>query len=145
MASGDVVAELGYLQKLDLYRHEKPFQIFIPIDDGQRQTNLEFEPRTQKIVDIRPNIKSFQLDAQGFEVRECPTAVSYESFQNEELIKSQYLPEIEEELKFIEDGYDRIFFFDWRVCTPFVFANNTSCTYRQAGRCKHIDNFIDAR
>src|SRR6266536_2995173 len=107
MATGDVFAELGYLQRLDLYRHEKPFQIFIPIEDDTRQTNLEFEQKSQNIVDIRPNLNSFRLDTNGFEVRHLPTAVDYGSFQDENSIMSQYLPEIEDELKFIDWGYDR--------------------------------------
>lgn len=115
MASGDLLAELGYLKRLDLYRHEKPFQIFIPIEDGDRQTNLEFESRTQRIVDMRPRLDSFKLDENGFEVQTLPTSLSADQLHDPEMIKTKYLPEIEKGLNFIEGGFDRVFFFDWRV------------------------------
>lgn len=56
MSSGDVIATLNYLQKLDIYQHEKPFEILmeIPADaKDQRQNNTKFEARYQTIHDIR--------------------------------------------------------------------------------------------
>jgi hypothetical protein len=126
-SSGDVTAELEYLQRLELYKREKPFQLFIPIQlDGPdpRQTNLEFEMRSHVIHDMRPDISRFRLDVHGFEVRNAPFPSTEDptNFQRREFMESKYLPYVGELLKStIDGGFDRIYFFDFRVsCTSLV-------------------------
>lgn len=123
--SGDVTAELEYLQRLELYKREKPFQLFIPIDtDGPdpRQTNLEFEMRRHVIHDMRPDLSRFKLDVHGFEVRNAPFRGTEDptNFQRRDFMESEYLPYVKRLLQSIDGGFDRVFFFDFRVsCTSF--------------------------
>jgi hypothetical protein len=118
MACGTVTAEINYLKRLPLYRQEKPFQIFIPVDKDSadpRVTNLEFEQREQTFVDIRGKADAYSLDEHGFEVRTCPTSLEASSFSDREVVESRYFTEVEDILRTIDGGYDRVFFFDWRV------------------------------
>jgi hypothetical protein len=118
MACGAVTAEIHYLKKLPLYRKEKPFQLFIPVDKNAadpRCTNLEFEPKEQTFVDIRNCIHDFSLDSHGFQVERYPTALDLSSFTDRSAVESQYFTEVEQILKIIDGGYDKVFIFDWRV------------------------------
>ena len=119
MACGDVVADLTYLQKLDLYQREKPFQLFIPVDPNgpdPRTNNIEFENRQHIIHDIRPTITDYGLDTHGFEIRPFRPSLDPDMFQDRDLVESRYFPEVEQLLRqTLDGGFDRIFFFDWRV------------------------------
>lgn len=127
MACGTVTADVHYLKRLALYRKEKPFQLFVPVDEDaadQRHTNLEFEPKEQTFVDIRDNVGDFSLDTHGFQVERWPTALSPASFKDEDIVKTQYLPEVEQILKDATGGYDRVFVFDWRVGNSFHLSSH---------------------
>ncbi|KAI1741364.1 methyltransferase CmcJ [Xylaria scruposa] len=153
-SSGDVTAELAYLQRLELYKREKPFQLFIPIDlDGPdpRQTNLEFEMRSHVIYDMRPDISRFKLDVNGFEVRNAPFRGTEDptNFQCRNFMESEYLPYVRELLKSIDGGFDRIFFFDFRIRdsnVPLVPVDpeqkidlNDLSSWRQPATRIHVD------
>lgn len=130
MACGNIIASLDYLKRLDLYKTEKPFQLFIPINtvgDDARQTNLAFESQPQLITDMRPNVHDFKLDSHGFEVRVFPTTLQLADFQQRHVVESQYLAHVEQLLKTIEGGFDRIFFFDWRVSIYFRQQSSDFC------------------
>lgn len=118
MACGTVDSHVNYLKKLPLYQKEKPFQLFVPIDPdatNQRASNLEFEPKERTFFDIRDRIHDCSLDTNGFQLREFPTKLDLPSFRDRGVVESSYFPEIEQILKHIEGGYDRVFIFDWRV------------------------------
>lgn len=118
MACGTVQAHVDYLKRLPLYQTEKPFQLFIPIEPGaidQRPSNLEFESRQCTFHDVRNELPSCRLDSQGFEVLRHPTQMNPVSFEQRELVESQYLEEVKDILKKVDGGYDKIFIFDWRV------------------------------
>ena len=128
MASGTVIAEIHYLQRLPLYKREKPFQLFVPVDKNgsdPRTTNLEFESRHQRIQDIRHNIASYSLDSHSFEARNSPTTLLPSEFSDARLVESRYFAEVENLLKTIEGGYDKILIYDWRVCYDSFFLNTT--------------------
>jgi len=116
--AGTVTASIQYLKKLPLYEKEKPFQLFIPIDKTSgdpRSSNLEFEPRSHTFVDIRNRVHDFSLDSHGFQVVPHPTKLEAQSFVDRSLVESRYLLEVEEVLRTIGGGYDKVFIFDWRV------------------------------
>src|ERR1700761_1352888 len=72
MSFGDVETSLIYLKRLELYNHEKPFELFtqIPVDVlDQRSKNTDCEPGITRIYDIRGNEGRFNLDDHGFAVR----------------------------------------------------------------------------
>lgn len=118
MACGTVDADVEYLQRLPLYQQEKPFQLFVPIDERDRDarsTNLSFEKKTQTFVDIRERVGEFSLDSHGFQVETVPSKVHPQSFRKRELVEREYLPEVERLLKGAGNPCDKIFIFDWRV------------------------------
>jgi len=121
MANGDVEADLFYLKRLELYEHEKPFEMYmdIPADaPDQRGRNTEFEVKSQVIQDMRGRIGEFTLDGFGFCVRRFP--VTPGSLKKED-VQENYLPQVEQFLKDEVDGVDLIRIFDWRVgATYFV-------------------------
>jgi hypothetical protein len=141
MASGDVVSEVKYLKRLPLYEQEKPFQLFIPIDKDapdQRSTNLEFELEEQTFHDVRENAYDFALDTHGFQIHEKPTSLDLDAFEDRTVVESQYFKEVEDILKNIEGGYDRIKIFDWRVSKSASHkatksVESTDTEYRSCG------------
>lgn len=126
MAHGTVTATLNYLKRLPLYQTEKPFQLFLPAQHhatDQRLSNLEFEGRETRIVDIRPKLSTFDLDEHGFQILHAPTKLAPTCFQDPKIVESLYFDEVVNILKKLPGGYDRVFLFDWRVVTgvPFRF------------------------
>ena len=105
----NVDASFKFIKWQELYQTEKPFQIFANIPDDaedQRLTNVDWEDKPVRVVDIRGCESEYNLDANGFEV------VSHESrthdFTNREVIEKEYLPEVEDLLKEQLDGVDRV-------------------------------------
>jgi len=118
MACGTVTGEISYLKRLEIYQTEKPFQLFIPVDENApdpRSSNLEFETKKQTFVDIRENLDDFSLDSHGFEVGMHPTALTLADFHNRDTVESLYFDEVKEILTTVESGYDEVFIFDYRV------------------------------
>lgn len=65
----DAVGTFKYIKWLDLYKKEKPFQIFIDIPKtapDQRFTNLSYEEREETFRDVRGQEESFTLNDHGF-------------------------------------------------------------------------------
>lgn len=120
-ACGTVKARIDYLKKLPLYQAEKPYQMFLPAAEGatdQRTHNLEFESKECTFTDIRSRAYDCTLDTDGFQFHEFPTHLNWTSLQDRSVVESVYFAEIEQVLKNIEGGYDKIFIFDWRVTAP---------------------------
>ncbi|KAK2729451.1 methyltransferase CmcJ [Colletotrichum kahawae] len=118
MACGVVEAEVDYLKRLPLYQREKPFQLFVPIheqDPDARSTNLVFEKKKQTFTDIRERVGEFSLDSHGFQVETAPSHMDPQSFEDQELIKTRYLPEIEKLFNSLGSSGDKVFIFDWRL------------------------------
>jgi len=69
-----IQASIEYLQKLDLYKNEKPYWCFLPPHEGfdpdkKRVDNLEWEDHSNIIIeDIRESRDQFRIDDCGFEV-----------------------------------------------------------------------------
>ncbi|KAK3368629.1 methyltransferase CmcJ [Podospora didyma] len=148
MACGTVTAELQYLKRLPLYQKEKPFQLFVPVDEDAtdpRTTNIEFETKEQTFVDIRDRLSEFSLDSHGFQVNVHPTGLDLASFANRETVETKYFAEVEQILKTIEGGYDKVFIFDWRVrnsATPkesVIFDMNDLTTWLRPSPNVHVD------
>ena len=118
MASGDVQASLSFLHWQDLYEREKPFQIFIDIPEDaedQRDTNLIFKQERLTIVDIRGLATNFSLDDNGFIYRHHE--MGHVDFSSRKAVDQNYLPQVEKLLRKELEEVDRVFIFDWRVCT----------------------------
>ncbi|KAH9212213.1 methyltransferase CmcJ [Leptodontidium sp. 2 PMI_412] len=118
MSSGDVTASLNYLQKLDIYQHEKPFEIMMDIPSdakNQRQHNTKFEAREQTIRDIRELKYQFTLDKHGFMVREFRSTLDRLGRIDGTMVEGVYKPEVESLIREQVSDVDQVFFFEWRL------------------------------
>lgn len=86
----------NFLQWQDLYKVEKPFQIFIDIPEDakdQRTSNLVFETQEVQVYDASVATKQFTLDTTGFMFRKHNTRVL--DFTDKFMVEEVYLPEME--------------------------------------------------
>lgn len=83
-----------------------------------------FEKHHVEVTDIRGAQEQFSIDTHGFMVVNQKTAVA--NFSDPQLVKEQYLPEVEALLRSALDGVDRCFVFNWRVR-----QSEASCRCRQ--------------
>ena len=128
MASHDEEASLMYILWDDLFKTEKPFQIFTPIPEDavdQRRANIHFAcGRPEKITDARPTMDSYSIDTNGFAFRNYPTQM--QRFDDENDIDNHYLPELEWLLRDELGDLDEICFFDWRAGSVLVACEKTN-------------------
>jgi hypothetical protein len=113
-----VVANLSFLQWQELYKVEKPYEIYVDLPEGHpgvTQNNLLFERVKTIIKDVRGHEKSFKLETQGFQFAEFPTKLQDADLDNRHRVESIYLPEAEHLLRKEYPNASRIFIFDWRV------------------------------
>jgi hypothetical protein len=93
-----VVTSMHYLQPLQLYKTQKPFYVFFPVDriPGGVQTNLEEDQRNDiSVLDVRKATSPHTLDSSGFELVEYQSAVPYETFADPRRIEEEYFGEVE--------------------------------------------------
>lgn len=124
----DEQAVLNYLDWQDVYAREKPFQLFSVIANsilaGERSTNLVFkEGQVEFIRDVRGEESLYTLNDQGFAFRVYPTCLR--DFSVRENIENVYLSEMEDLLKRDLESVDKVYFFDWRVCSLIRQALST--------------------
>lgn len=107
----------SYLEWQDIYKHERPYQIFVRLPPGQEDyptTNLKFKINDKEVIhDVRGRETEFSLDNHGFIFREHP--VNSDIFKDSESMEKCYLPAVEALLRQHVDGVDRVEFFDYRV------------------------------
>lgn len=111
-------ATLQYLKWQELYKIEKPYQLFSTVSKQELPlrgaTNLEWTKGDVEIIhDVRGMVSQFTLDRNGFAFREAPT--NFRDFGSTEQIERSYLPEVEDILRREVEGVDQIHFFDWRI------------------------------
>lgn len=115
----DESARLTYVEWQDVYTHEKPYQIFSSLSSDLSDlstTNLVFKDGdVETIHDARQHQNEFRLDKQGFQF--CRHKLRLDDVSSEEAVRDSYLPQMEDLLRCNVDGVERVFFFDWRVCT----------------------------
>ncbi|KAH8173483.1 hypothetical protein LIA77_07738 [Sarocladium implicatum] len=112
----NVEASFKFIKWLELYKTEKPFQIFANIPDDakdQRLSNVDFEEEPTRVTDIRGCEGDYSLDANGLAVVKHESRTS--DFTNRETIENDYLPEVESLLREQLEGVDKVFVFDWRL------------------------------
>jgi len=113
----DEKSRFTYLQWQELYKTQKPYQIFINLPEHVpeiQQTNLVFKSGEDEIIhDIRGCEASYTLDDHGFIL--CKHQTEIKNWNDAREIESTYLPEMEAFLKKEVDEVDRVFFFDWRI------------------------------
>ncbi|CAH0055132.1 unnamed protein product [Clonostachys solani] len=89
-------AQAWYLKRLELYSREKPYMFAFDVSSrGVNNTNHEYEERLVSMADMRGRESQFLLDIHGFEIQHLPTALQNQDFDNGEIVRSTYYPEIE--------------------------------------------------
>jgi hypothetical protein len=100
---------LKFIKWNDIYKTEKPFQIFANLPDDatdKRLSNLDWEDKSKVVADLRGSESEYSLDANGFQVVQHKSAI--DDFRDRELIERGYLPEVEELLRQRLDGVDKV-------------------------------------
>lgn len=136
MVGKDQKVYFEYFKWKELYKEEKPYEVFIQIPDHiehSRRTNLTFERVAEQTVqDIRGEEFKFTLDQNGFQYLKAPT--SFTAFKDRTAVERVYQRECEELLKKHVDSVDRVFFFNWRVrltrpSSAALHARSETCAY----------------
>ncbi|KAM0482205.1 hypothetical protein ACHAP7_004435 [Fusarium lateritium] len=114
--SGDTVVRLGFLKDKELYRREKPYILFVgnsKNEEGVPKSNVELQTVEDiPVTDVRDSCEAYTLDKHGFQF--ITHQQTFSDFEDDNLIKGQYLPQAE---KVIMDNIPyakRILIFDWR-------------------------------
>ncbi|RHZ70336.1 hypothetical protein CDV55_108201 [Aspergillus turcosus] len=88
------------LDKLELYRREKPYEIRFAVPDDFPRTNLQISVYDHiRVEDVRGHENELSIKENGFAVMELDVPMSPEDFSEPQLIQSKYLPPLAEKLK----------------------------------------------
>ncbi|EGX45093.1 hypothetical protein AOL_s00173g194 [Orbilia oligospora ATCC 24927] len=107
MASNELASEEGvpgtiwYLSRLELYRKQKPFMVTFDTStfEGSKKTNHLYESYPTRIVDMRADMGQYKLNLHGFEVCHWDTPLVSNDFDDENILREKYYPEIASQLQ----------------------------------------------
>lgn len=115
--SREEIAQVKYLQWQELYKREKPFQVFaeVPENSTERLSNLVFVDSPPLVIrDIRGKEEQFSLDQNGFMVRRYEVP-SFEQVTEQD-VRKNILPFFDKMIEQEIDDVDFFYCFDWAVC-----------------------------
>ena len=93
--SGTVDVDMWFLSRRELYKHTKPYMItFDTTDFAEPKTNHSYSKHCVQAHDARPNKSSFTLDIHGFEFHNWGSTLAGDMFDDDELVKKLYYPEV---------------------------------------------------
>jgi hypothetical protein len=108
-------SSLQFIKWTELYKTEKPYQIFIDLPLTAPRTNVKFEVKDVLFRDIRGSETDLDIDKHGFIMRTTKNFEDVDENPCAHRIEKVYLPEVEELLKREVKEVDRVKIFDWRV------------------------------
>lgn len=111
-----ITAPVKFLKWQDLYRHEKPFELFVDLpkeSQDQRRTNIVLEEKDVLFQDVRGKHHDFDLDHHAFMFTLHRSSLTDYAIREE--VEKIYLPEVENLIKSTVEGADKVTIFDWRV------------------------------
>ncbi|XP_037038162.1 uncharacterized protein LOC119075726 [Bradysia coprophila] len=136
--SGDTAAEITFFK--DPEDGSTPFYYVYSPPEGQPQTNIGSETLKVTIQDIRGKESTFSVDSSGFVALEnIPSKLVYEDWENDDIIKKNYYPEIEKLLLDNLIGANRVFIFDHTIRRTTPLPNTSPADVRQPVMRAHID------
>lgn len=106
---------LQFIKWTDLYKIEKPYQIFIDLPPDTPRTNVQFEDKDVVFEDVRGGEEAFGLDTHGFMMRHTDEIEGLDDDPTTEFMEKVYLPSVVGLIKKEVQGADRVKIFDWRV------------------------------
>jgi hypothetical protein len=111
--SGDTHTELNFFKAPA--DGSRPYNL-IPSDPaGEFKTNVEIEPRTITIHDLRGHPSTPSLDKEAFSFHTAPSSLSYDDFADEDKIRSVYYPEIQDIVRKHVSGAKEVLIFDHTI------------------------------
>ena len=123
MSCSALLTSICYLDKIELYQREKPYEMrFNPPGDSPRKNLQISKYENIPVEDVRGHEKDLSFSKTGFIVMELDVPMDMEDFDDREAIISQYLPRIAEGLK-DRLGATRVQVHDYLVGS---FAKSTS-------------------
>jgi hypothetical protein len=103
-----------FLARDKLFEIEKPYSLRFPPDGDLPQSNIKREKFRVVMNDMRKG-EPPTLEQNGFQIMDMESAMHYPDFDDEERIKSLYLPEVEAAL-LKELGARHVHVMDFAVC-----------------------------
>jgi len=90
-----VETRVRFYKLLPLHEHEKPYECEFSVDAVQdaRKTNIEYDERAIAVRDVRGFERYFDLEINGFEIKQHTSALDREGFGSRDLLEKIYLPE----------------------------------------------------
>ena len=110
---------MHFLARDKLFEIEKPYSLRFPPDGDLPQSNIKREKFKVIINDMRRGERP-TLEQNGFQIMDMESSMHYSDFDNEEQIKSSYLPEVEAALlKELNGRHVHVIDFavsSWNIC-----------------------------
>ncbi|KAJ2902097.1 hypothetical protein MKZ38_001006 [Zalerion maritima] len=118
MATYSTAGEIRYLESLELYKTEKPYEVtFLPVNvekPGARRSNISLESWPVQLRDFSGSRQAFSTDVQGFELDMFPTSLSPSELKDLRIVQSRYYHEATAYLT-RKYGAKRVFIFDTTI------------------------------
>ncbi|KAF5718574.1 hypothetical protein FMUND_5155 [Fusarium mundagurra] len=127
----DRASHMSFLTKADLDNHERTYEIWMPMNDGNLQTDLMFFERQKiRIKDVSHLSPEFNLETGGFEfVRHETTKLAKTASQIQAGGREALSPYLDETIELVKQQTqaEKVICFDWRL------RKNDDATQRRAG------------
>lgn len=132
---------INFIRNDDFYNEEKPYLLTYEPPGDFPKTNVKLDNRHMKLEDIRGRENEFNVEDNGFAIMKIQTKLSYEDFDNEDLVKRVYLKEVAETLKtFLGASRIQIFEHIVRKRDPiYPISTGEPYIYNQPTSIAHID------
>lgn len=136
--SGDTASEITFYK--DPEDGSTPFNYVYAPPEGQPQYNFGSEVVKVEIQDIRGKENTFSVDSSGFvALSNIPSKQLYDDWENDEIIKKTYYPEVEQLLLDNLSGASRVLIFDHTIRRTKPIANTPPAEARGPVMRSHID------
>lgn len=141
--SGDTAAEIVFFK--DPADGSTPFNYVYAPPEGQPQHNFGSEIVKVEIQDIRGKESTFSVDSAGFvALSNISSQLVYDDWQNDEIIKKNYYPEVEKLLLDNLTGANHVLIFDHTIRRTTPVANTPPADTRGPVQRAHIDQTGEA-
>lgn len=126
------MATLGYLQHHPSYATEKPYELYIPLENQDQATsNVQFiEIKGVPAVDVREDDSAFNLTTHGFKFLNHPTAAFHVPLAVSGLQEAEISRYLDETIALVSHQVSpsKILLFDWRVSCPNEAQSHSLCS-----------------
>ncbi|KAJ6186406.1 hypothetical protein N7519_007707 [Penicillium mononematosum] len=100
MSEQSLATSICCLDRLDLYRREKPYELrFDPPNEFPRKNLQISQHHDIRVEDIRNRKGDLSIEKNGFVVMDLEDIMSAEKFGHGDAVESRYLPQVAESLK----------------------------------------------